>query len=477
MENLHHTKLFQLLHTLSVYELNRAGKFLRSPYFNEDAKLYQLFDVLAPHFKQQTQHTLQQKEIWKKLYGSKKFVPLKFARTFSDLLKKLEEFLVIDKVKQSEATRQQQLLNRLVERKLARHYPESAKLARAKLQATTHRDGDYYLHLFEVESQHNNFLELQNQRSTEKNLLQTIEALDAFYLINKLNYLAAILHYKNFLSLEGEVALMHEVLKHLKNKSYEHIPAIAIRYRMVLSLMEPQQEEHFKELKNKLADHYTLFDKSSARNMYAFAINYCIRKINFGMLQYVQELLGLYRQMLKTGLMMDENNFISQFDYKNIVTVGLRAGDTKWTEKFIRDYKNNIPKAERQNAYTFNLAKLYFYQKKFGEVLPLLQDVVYSDIFYQLDSKTTLIKTYYELGDYLPLMSLKESFRILLRRKKIISEQNRINYMNFLRFTMKLYRADVKDKNKIAALSKQITESTNVADKGWLLEKMREING
>jgi len=469
------TKLFQLLQTLSIYELNRFGKFLCSPYFNEDERLVNLFEVLAPHFKQQTHGALEQKEIWKEVHSNKKFEQLKFARLFSDLLKKLEEFLVIDDLKQNESRKQKNLLAHLTEKKLARHYPESSKLARKKLEATPYRDGEYYLQLFKLESHHNNFLELQNQRSTEKNLLQTIDALDAFYLINKLNYLAAVLHYKNFLSLEADVALMNEVLNHLKKKKDDHIPAIAIHHRIVLSLIEPKKEEHFKELKNLLLKNYALFPKANARNMYAFAVNFCIRKINFGKLEYVKELFQLYQQMLKAGLMTDKEEMISQFDYKNIVTVGLRAGDAKWTEKFIRDYKNSIPKADRQNAYTFNLAKLFFYQRKFDKVLPLLQDVVYSDIFYQLDSKTTLMKTYYELGDYLPLMSLKESFRILLRRKKVISEQNRINYMNFIRFTMKLYRADVKEQQKIIALKKEITTSTNVADKGWLIEKINEL--
>ncbi len=469
------TKLFQLLQTLNVYELNRFGKFLCSPYFNEDERLMNLFEVLAPYFKQQTHDTLVQKNIWKQVHSNQKFQQLKFARLFSDLLKKLEEFLVIDNLKQSEATKQRKLLMHLTEKKLGKHYPESSKLARRKLEATPHRDGEYYLQLFKLESAHNNFLELQNQRSTEKNLLQTIEALDAFYIINKLSYLAATLHYKNFLSLEGDVALVNELLNHLKKKKYEHIPAIAIHHRIVLSLIEPHKEEHFKELKNLLLKNYSLFPKANARNMYAFAINFCIRKINFGKLEYVRELFQLYQQMLKANLMTDKEGMISQFDYKNIVTVGLRAADAKWTEKFIRDYKSNIPKEDRQNAYTFNLAKLYFYQRKFDKVLPLLQDVVYSDIFYQLDSKTTLMKTYYELGDYLPLMSLKESFRILLRRKKIISEQNRINYMNFIRFTMKLYRADVKEQKKITALKKEIETSTNVADKGWLMWKVNEI--
>lgn len=476
MENLQNTKLFRLLQTFTVYELNRADKFLRSPYYNENEELNSLLNVLLPHFKKGALDTLSHQQIWQKLYGGKKIHSLRFARLFSDLLKKLEEFLVADAVKQDVASRQQQLTAQLIGRKLVSHYPEAAKLAKQKLEATPHRDGEYYLQLFTAEAQHNNFLELQNQRSTEKNLLQTAEALDTFYIINKLNYLAAMLHYKNFLSVEADMAFANEILAHLRQKDYSHIPAIDIRYRIVLSLIEPDNEAHFTAMRDRLAVAYKLFPVVSARNMYAFAINYCIRRINFGKLEYVKQLLDLYRQMLKAGLMVDEAGNISQFDYKNIVTVGLRAGDAKWTEKFITDYKNAIPKTERRNAYTFNMARLHFYRGRFKEVLPLLQDVEYTDIFYQLDSKTTLMKTYYELGDYLPLMSLKESFRILLRRKKVISEQNRINYMNFIRFTMKLYRIDVKDKTRLAALNKQLNETTNIADKGWLLEKMSELN-
>ena len=447
-----------------------------SPYFNEDANLCKLFEKLSPHFKLTDSELPPQKDMWNAVLPKQKFTQLKFARLHSDLLKKLEEFIVVDKLKHDEPRKLKHILAYYTEKKLSKHYPDSAKMARRKLEATPYRDGEYYLQLFRLESNHNNFLELQNQRSTEKNLLQTIEALDAFYLINKLNYLAAILHYKNFLSLEAEVKLAAEILAHLKTTDYEHIPALNIQYHVVLTLIEPKQEAHFRELNLLLAKHYQLFPKQYARNLFAFAINYCIRKINFGDLKYVNELFSIYQQMLKGELMMDDGGMLSQFDYKNIVTVGLRVGDAKWTDKFINDYKNKIPKADRQNAYTFNLSKLYFYLKKFDKVLPLLQDVQYSDIFYQLDSKTTLLKTYYELGEYLPMMALKESFRILLRRKKLISEQNRTNYMNFMRFTMKLYRIDVKDQKKLNELRKQITQSTNVADKGWLMEKMEEIS-
>jgi hypothetical protein len=275
--------------------------------------------------------------------------------------------------------------------------------------------------------------------------------------------------------MECEVKLATEVLEHVKNNDYGHIPALQVQYKVVQSLIEPEREEHFIELKALLASHYKLFPRQQGRNLYAFAINYCIRKVNGGNMAYVPELLAIYRQLLVAGLMFDDENMLSQFDYKNIVSVALRASEISWAEKFINDYKNSIPKANRQNAFTFNLAKLYFTKRKFDKVLPLLQDVVYNDIFYQLDSKTTLMKTYYELGEYMPMMALKESFRILLRRKKLISVQNRVNYTNFMRFTMQLYRIDVKDTKKLHQLGKCIASSTNVADKGWLLEKLEEL--
>jgi hypothetical protein len=85
------------------------------------------------------------------------------------------------------------------------------------------------------------------------------------------------------------------------------------------------------------------------------------------------------------------------------------------------------------------------------------------------------MKTYYELGEYQPLLSLKESFRILLRRKKLISEQNKTNYENFARFTMKLFRIDVKDKAALQRLKADINNTGNVADKSWILEKLNEL--
>lgn len=189
------TKLFLLLQTFSVYELNRFNKFLHSPYYNEDDVLVQLYSLLLPHFKTQIQHTLTQKTIWKNLKGNARFHAVKFARIFSDLLKKAEEFMVVDQLKHNESKKHIELLAVLNNRQLTKHYPEASKLNRKKLERTSFRNGEYYLQLFQLEATENTFIEAQNQRTTAKNILQTTNALDTFYLINKLQYIAATLHY------------------------------------------------------------------------------------------------------------------------------------------------------------------------------------------------------------------------------------------------------------------------------------------
>ena len=344
-----------------------------------------------------------------------------------------------------------------------------------KLHArTAMRSGEYYLDTYRIEALSHEYLEAKQERSTNKNLLQTLSALYIYYLVTKLRYCAAMLHYQEFLSLEGEIGLINEILAHCSGGRYDNVPLIKAYYYTVMSLIEPDQESHFECMKDILFANADSIAIESQMDLFAFAIVYCINKINYGNIAYQQRILELYKQALNKNILLIED-VLSPWDYKNIVTIGLRNKEYKWTDSFIEKYKIKLPKAERENAYTFSRARYYFATAKYDKVLELLQGVEYNDIFYLLDSKTTLMKTYYELGEYQPLQSLKESFRILLRRKKLISELNQANYGNFARFAMKLFRADAKNKTQMASLKKQIENTPNIADRSWIVDKLAEI--
>jgi hypothetical protein len=472
MENI---KFYKLLASLSIYERKRLRKYLCSPLHNEDKTFVALFDFMEPYLTGGGSMPTRE-AIGAELFPKKKMANLDYARLFTNFARRVEGFMSLEKYYSQPVREYTDLLESLNERQLDKYFPDMFQYLLRLHKRRPAGSGDYFLDTFRIEALHHAHLEAQQQRSTNKNLLETLSALDIYYLVTKLRYCAAMLHYQEFLSLRGEVALIHEILGHCADGRYDSVPLLRAYYYTVMSLIEPDREEHFEAMKGTTFANIDTFTPDTQRDLFAFAIVYCINKINYGHAAYQRHIFELYKESLDKGIILTGGK-LSPWDYKNIATIGLRNKEYQWTAGFIEDYNKKLPKAEQQNAYIFNRARYCFATRQFGQVLDLLQDVEYSDIFYLLDSKTTLMKTYYELGEYQPLQSLKESFRILLRRKKLISAQNQANYGNFARYTMKLYRADVKNKTQIKSLRKEIEATGNVADRSWILEKLQELEG
>jgi hypothetical protein len=150
----------------------------------------------------------------------------------------------------------------------------------------------------------------------------------------------------------------------------------------------------------------------------------------------------------------------------------LGVGEYAWVQSFIETYTPFLPSDIRENARTFNLASLHFHQKKFRQVIALIQDVEYSDLVYALSAKQLLVRTYFELGEFIVLDSLIDSFKIYLRRNKQISKTQKMEYLNFLSYVKSMTVLTPRDHQKINKLSSRIEKASSVMPKKWLLEKI-----
>ena len=156
--------------------------------------------------------------------------------------------------------------------------------------------------------------------------------------------------------------------------------------------------------------------------------------------------------------------------------MALRLGNYDWADRFITEYSEFLPPENRENAVTFNRATLYFYQKKFREVIEMLREVEYEELTYNLNSKNMLLLTYYELDEIDPLYSLMESFRTYLNRHKDIARKRRQSYLALIKFTKKLSRIIPGDKKEVQKVQKEMDEHpTEIASEKWLREKLTEL--
>ncbi|MBS1592701.1 MAG: hypothetical protein JST90_00145 [Bacteroidetes bacterium] len=465
------SKLVAVLENLSPLERRHLYQFTISPYFNSDERLTKLLTVLTKAI--DNGNTYPNKAV---LYSSiypGRYDDVKMRRAISDLLKLTEDFLAYEKYQADHACRLSDTLHQINTRGLTRHFEVNYSLAKTVQSRSGSKDASHYYNEFLLEAELNQYIELRKERTQEKNISNVLFSLNAFYCITTLRYACAVEHYRNVLHLEQEIDMIGAVLALSLKDNFAAIAPIAVYRHTYYMLREQDGESHYRHLRD-LLNSTTDMPLATERDAYVFSINFCVKQINRGKLDYLREVFDLYNIALKKDILFDKNE-LSPWDYKNLVTLGLRLKEQTWTEKFIKDYKEKLPKANRSNAYTFNLAKFNFYIRRYDDVLKLLQRVEYDDVFYLLDSKTLLIKTYYEMDEYTALHSLISSFRALLRRKRTISDSHRKNYINLLNFINEISRIDIRDKKALEELKKDFEKTTQIADAGWLREKFEEL--
>ena len=472
------SKLINVISTFSTKEIRRFDEYLNSPYFNKNELATKLYEFCKADYPKFRISKIDRRDAFSYVFQTEAFSEQKLRYVMTDLVKLLEDYLSITQYEKKPIRQKQNLLRELSERKLNKYFQSSLDIAQSMRSKNAYRDAAYFYDQYALESESYIFQVRNFQRNNDESLQNSVENLDLFFLATKLRSCCELMNRKNVFADDYQILFLDEILIHLKNNEYNDFPAISIYYQILMTLIESDDESHFSLLKNLLNDNADKFSMDEARDMYAFAQNYCIKKINGGNTSYLNELFLMYKTLIEKKIIF-LGNFLSPWHFKNIVYVSLRLHEVDWTESFIYEYKNKISPEFRDNAFTYNLASLHFHKKEYSKALKLLQNVDYTDnIYYHLDSKSLLLKTYFELDEVESLLSLIDAFRIFLRRNKLISDYQRSVYLNLVKFVKKALNIKLKSKSheKIIQLREEIEKTKKVADLKWLLSKIDEMD-
>jgi len=471
------SKLYSILKALHKIEQNQLRKYLLSPYFNVNHAILSLFEYLTDSFEEpEDEYTLEKKTIWRVISPGEKYNDVRFRKYCSDLLKLIEGFLSLQIFEKNELYQNLFLMEAVGKRKLAKLYNGAVKKAQRTLEKSPFRSAQFFFNQYRYERSYFNLYEFETKRDEKSNLEDIIRNLDIFYISEKLRLYCSALSRQRILSIKYEVQFIDEILDYLsKNNHYLQYPSIAIYYQIQLIYTAPEDESHYFKLKELLSKYGLLFPMREAQEeLYIPPINYCIRKVNQGNQTFLEESFHLYKELIEKGILINEKQ-LSPWHFRNIVFAGLRLKQFDWIESFILNYKNYLPASFRDNAVTFNLARLYWYQNKHDKVIEQLQEVEYEDVTYNLGSKSMLLATYYEMEEIEALYSLLDSFRVYLNRNKDIPESRRVNYKNLIKFTKKLIKIGPGDKARLKKLKEEVIETKNIASIDWLKEKIAEL--
>ena len=473
ISQLREIKIYAALNQLNIYELNRFKKFLKSPYFNSNQNLVLLYTLLEPSLKNKQVAIPEKKEIWTQIF-TQPYSDLKFRKLCSDLLRKFETFLAQESYEKNPLHRADYLLRAVNQKKLDPLVNSSIRTAKRISGQQLLTPASYYYYQYEYERSYYAITGFEVQRGEVSNVENIIENLDIFYIAEKLRYYCTVLSRQHVIAHEYDILFMDEIIKHIKVKEYDQLVPINFYYQIYFMHQEPENGNHFEKLKALIDQHIQHLPEVDAEEIIGSALNYCIRNINAGKGEFLRELFDLYQEFLNKELLFVDGQ-LTPWKFRNVIVTALRLGEYPWVEKFIHDYSPHLAEEYRENAITFNLANLYFYKKEYDRVLELLHQVEYEDASYNLNSKTMLTWTYYELDEIESLLSLLDSFRIFLKRSKSIPQNRKQHYLNLIRFVRKLVKVRIGDEKAIEKLKVEIDGTAGVVNKKLLLEKLEDL--
>jgi len=469
-------KIHTALESLDIYELNAFSKFIDSPYFNQNEKISNYFHLLETAIRNGEDLTeIEDQTAWE--YCTKEpYEDVKFRKLSSDLYKLFQKFLA---QKQFDKNEFQQIIARIKEYQFKKNdifysdIEKDFKNFSNKSVSISSNDilNDYLMNrsLFglniEYEKKHKSF-----KGDIFESLKNIEHDLDKFYLIEKLRIYSTLISWSRINKVELNFNRFEKFISRIAKSLFEDVPAIKIYNNVYQLLTNSDSNDRYVELKNLIKENKYFFDSSELKEIYESAFSYGLGKLNKGDNSILDDLLDLYIEALKDDILLSDGE-LSPTTFRNITGLALRANRFQWVSNFIHLYSEKINEKYRDNAIYFNTARLKFYQRKYGEVVENLQKVTYEDIWYNLNTRTLLTASYYELEEFDVLDSHLTSFKTFLNREKSLGSR-KTHYLHLIKYVKYLINTNYNDQKRLQDLRQQVLETQGVVNKQWLLEKI-----
>lgn len=437
------SKIITLLGRLSTRERSRFREYVDSPYFNKHKVVRQLAAYIldaAPDFEAEL---VQKERIFEHLFPKQAYDETPIYTYTSNLLDLLNDFIAQQELENKPILKKLYNLRGLQKLEQPKQFKQATKqhLLLQKKYAFPDNELFFQQYLF-YEELNLNFLK-QPKRQYDSNLQAKNNALDLFYLETKLKTACDMWSRNAVIQANYECWGIEQVLKQIEGRwdYYQGYPSIVLHYQ-ILQMLQHNNLDYYQQLKSSLQLYLNSFSKPALQAMYDYAINFCIRQLNTGNQVFYREFFDLHRILLEEEILI-QNGHISEWDYTNIATVGIKLQEFEWVEQFIQNYKKWVTKEIRENAFVYNLAYLYYSSGRYQDTLSLLHELSFSDPTYYLRTKIIQLKSYYALEELDASLSLISALRSFLNRNKDLPAYMKKSNFNMAKMAKKLIRLEL----------------------------------
>ena len=145
-----HLKLFSILKTFTNDELAGFGKFLASPYFNQNENVIKLFNTINVYHPDYSSDNLANEKLHRNIYPGAKINFGSINNLVTRLINLAERFLVVNSFEEDSSVSNQFLLRQFEERGLDSLFESTIKKTKSEIEKQCIHDENYYRNMYDI---------------------------------------------------------------------------------------------------------------------------------------------------------------------------------------------------------------------------------------------------------------------------------------------------------------------------------------
>lgn len=480
--------LIQILRTFDSKQMKAFKLFVESPFFNKNINVIKLFSLLEKQHPRFKAIFIQKELLFQKIFPGKKYLDENM-KTLIYLLTRLSEKFIVYADFQSEPYGER---NRLL-----------VSLDKRKL------DKLFYKYEKQTSELHNNVRDVSLEALYEKTAFEKIRrdfysernAEEKIYEHETTagNYLISAFFielFRNNISFERtkhrKIELGHSfanaviknidmanLVKILKEHSFENISAIEIYSNLYKLLTEDEDAEKYKKFRLLLSQNSARFSKNEQFILSTLLVNILHYKQIDDNTKHTAELFEAYKLLLSLYEYSGRPHLRSVI-YTNALRLGIQLKEYKWTEDYIKKYTPLLPDEDIDNMMHYSMAYLSFTKGDFEKALGFIIRINFNTFQMKYHIRNLQLMIYFELSDFDAALTLIDAYRHFIKKERKFSEKIKQSYMEFVSCTYRLLKIKMGDeetgiKADVLEIIKNKVEKSNPMRKAWLLDKIDEL--
>lgn len=485
------SKLYLYLILLSKKELREFRDYVSSPFLNGEKVLITFLEAFIQTVLQSRAEDVSKEIFLKTHYPDGNYSSDYIDARMSELLTLLKKYLSYKAYERDEAGGQAYLLEELNHKGFDKDQ-EFQRLMKQGFKAINKRgarDANYYQDRLRLGIEHYNYSARKPKRSGDPGLQELIDNLDQYYLLKKLNYACLAANQAWIIPTEYKIEGLDYLVGQLETQNEDDSPLPRIYLYIYHCLRQEEPDRWYPQLRTLLEENATRFPNELVRGLYTYAITICNQQWTRGKLEYQNEIARHYNYLLDHGILSQKGK-LSAADFKNIVTLmsrmGAKTGDFSWVRAFLDKYQDKVMTKNPEKNHRFGRAILLYYQNDYPAAYRELASIEnrFSDPYLELNRRLYMLKVLYELrdeegewqdGEKDRFETEVEACRMAVARNKGLSQDAREGYMEFIKVLKRIYHTSGKENlDWLKRVQEDLTKDTEVRDRGWLLEKVKE---